>query len=119
MDVVLAVIVFAAITVAITVFALFDEPETRTLEQNAQVISSYLSANQIAGCEVAISQGVLSDDAMSCLFAAEYERLKEEMNLQGDFCIHLEDEDGRIIPVNDARGVGSSSILISGIPCGQ
>jgi len=49
-----------------------------------------------------------------------YDELKSQLRVEGDFCIYIEDEKGNLVMINDSyRGVGSSNINISGVPCSQ
>lgn len=52
-----------------------------------------------------------------------YKELKKELGITDEFCIVLEDSNGRIITIEDAGnnyyyGFGNSDINISGCPCG-
>ena len=49
----------------------------------------------------------------------EYEKLKQELGLTGDFCIVLEDSNGRVIVLNNTYGFGDPNLNISGCLCGQ
>jgi len=49
-----------------------------------------------------------------------YDELKSQLRVEGDFCIYIEDEKGNLVMINDSyRGVGSPNINISGVPCSQ
>lgn len=49
-----------------------------------------------------------------------YEELKKQLGIEGgDFCIHFEDEQGNIVFISGKRGIGSGSVNISGVPCGE
>ncbi len=48
----------------------------------------------------------------------DYETIKAHLGLQSDFAIHLEDEEGMVIPMGDRFCVGSKSAKLNGIPCG-
>ena len=49
----------------------------------------------------------------------EYEKLKQDLGLTGDFCIVLEDSNGRIVVLGDYYGFGSQGLNVSGCLCGQ
>lgn len=122
MDVILAVVVFGFITVAITSFALLDEPEIQSLEQRAQTIDVQLAAS-VAGCEAILNDAQVNDEAILCLTQADYNSLREELDVQGDFCIHLEDENGNVVPITNSSfsklSIGSNEIKVGGVPCGS
>ncbi len=49
-----------------------------------------------------------------------YDELKSLLKIESDFCIYFEDENGYTIIINNSyRGIGSSNINISNIPCSQ
>jgi len=52
-----------------------------------------------------------------------YEAIRKELGLKGDFCIILEDKNGNVISIMNSTkriyGFGSEDINISGCPCGQ
>ena len=49
-----------------------------------------------------------------------YDELKSQLRVEGDFCIYIEDEKGNLVMINESyRGVGSQNINISGVPCSQ
>ena len=50
----------------------------------------------------------------------DYNELKSQLRVEGDFCIYIEDEKGNLVMINNSyRGVGSPDISISGVPCSQ
>jgi hypothetical protein len=51
------------------------------------------------------------------LTAFQYEDVKKELGMGGEFCIYLEDANGQIIPLAGNPGLGSSEILIDDRPC--
>ena len=58
----------------------------------------------------------------------QYEALKQQLGVQGDFCIYFEDNEGNLVPVQVAEdtdgnpefvnGVGSDGAIINDHPCG-
>mgnify|MGYP001578359286 CR=1 FL=1 len=50
----------------------------------------------------------------------DYDELKSQFRVEGNFCIYIEDEKGNLVMINNSyRGVGSPNINISGVPCSQ
>lgn len=47
-----------------------------------------------------------------------YSGLKNKLGVKGDFCVFYEDAEGHIIVVDNKPGIGNSSVLIDGYPCG-
>lgn len=53
------------------------------------------------------------------LLQLDVQKIKEDLNIQNDFCIVFE-KDGNLVkidPENNVTGVGSSSIIVNGVPC--
>ena len=48
----------------------------------------------------------------------DYETIKARLNIQSDFVIHLEDQEGMLIPMGDRFCIGSKSAKLNGVPCG-
>lgn len=117
-DIVLAVVIFGFIAVSITSFALLDEPESERLQQEAQLVDSRLET-QLAGCNATVSQSTINQDGLECLFGLNYSDIRSEIRTSGDFCIFLEDEEGRIITIRNKTGIGGDELLVGGKPCGQ
>lgn len=119
---ILAVVVFGVITIAITSFALLSEPDIESLEQRAQSIDLRL-ADSISDCNRIIADGQVDDEAIFCLSQKEYETIRQEIGAEGHFCIHLEDEQGNIIPISNESfsrlSIGSNEIRVGGLPCGS
>ena len=46
-----------------------------------------------------------------------YDQVKAELGIQGDFAIHFEDKNGNIIPIGQKMCIGSATASINGIPC--
>ena len=120
MDIVLAVVIFGFIAVTLTSFALLDRPDIQTLQQDAQQISSELgqSFSQCDGRQV-FRGNALDANATECLFEQNYTDLKQQFRTQENFCIYLEDQNGRIIQVAGKNSIGSDEVNVSGVPCGQ
>ena len=52
------------------------------------------------------------------LMNQDYETLKRNLKVEGDFCIYFEDENGKIMIIaNNVKGIGSPNILLLGTPC--
>lgn len=125
MDVVLAVVIFGFITVTLTSFALLERPDVQSLQRDAQQIGSSL-ANPLAFCssEPMLRAGSLDGSVTQCLFNTSYDVLRTDLLAREDFCMFLEDEDGRLVPVRLDNGtrvytVGSEEVQIDGRNCGS
>lgn len=120
MDVVLAVVIFGFISVTFTSFALLDQPDVQRLQQNAQKVTTELSQplSQCGGVSI-LTDNALDQEGTDCLYQQDYQEIKQQFNIEEDFCMYLEDEDGNIVQVAGKNGFGSDEVNISGAPCGQ
>ncbi|MBI3036445.1 hypothetical protein HYY73_01635 [Candidatus Woesearchaeota archaeon] len=48
----------------------------------------------------------------------DYEQVKRHLGINGDFAIHFEDQQGRIIQIGQKLCLGSKTATINGVPCG-
>lgn len=48
----------------------------------------------------------------------DYEQVKRQLGINGDFVIHFEDQQGRIIPIGQKLCLGSKTATINSVPCG-
>lgn len=49
-----------------------------------------------------------------------YDQLKKELRVEGDFCIYLENEDGNLVLINNSyKGIGAQNIALGSTPCSQ
>ncbi len=110
-DVLVAVGVFVAAVVVILYLISQPSSTRKTLEEltkEGETISSQLiSTGAEPSSEMAIVvKNRLQKDALAQLAAdaalpGGYERLKSELGVIGDFCIHFEDEDGNLVDIED------------------
>ena len=125
MDVVLAVVIFGFITVTLTSFALLERPDVQSLQRDAQQVGSSL-ANPIAICDSLpmLRAGSLDTSVTQCLFNESYDTVRATLRSRENFCMFLEDDQGRLVPVRLQDGtvkytVGSGDVQISGRSCGS
>jgi type II secretory pathway pseudopilin PulG len=122
MDLILAVLIFTAVIALFFFFIGRDrQQDTNRLESQARLIQSKLDADKNAEIPIVI-QGEISQSELEVLYNTSYEDLKEKFGISSNFCIYIETEDGRIIPVDvdnqKFESVGSGEILVSNNPCG-
>lgn len=119
LDIVIAVIIFAA--AFFLYYALVNSnPDSKTgkLKEDAtSVIKQVVSQDNSLRV---VEDRQLNESRMGELKNLNYDELKNMLKIGGDFCIYVEDDKGNIILINNTyRGIGSSNINISGIPCSQ
>ena len=117
-DVTLGVIIFmAAFFVFYALLSAGPNAKMGNLKEDATTV-----IRQVASEESPLSIVVnnsLNANKLDELKNLSYDELKRRLRIEGDFCIYIEDEKGNIIPVNNYKGVGASSINLSGTPCSQ
>lgn len=80
--------------------------------------SSHLAEQLATGDAALIHNGELDLERIESLSDAEYEQLRRELGITGEFCLVIEDADGRVMSIRDRLGIGNSHLIISGVPCG-
>ncbi|MFW9876721.1 MAG: hypothetical protein ACFFG0_26805 [Candidatus Thorarchaeota archaeon] len=116
MDIALAVVIFI-----VAFFVIYNIATTRTpsdvsnLYQEAERISKEATSEN--STLSVVSGEVLNETKIQNLLGEDYSELKKKVRVEHDFCIYFEDDEGNIIKIQDASGIGSSEINISGIEC--
>ncbi len=116
MDIMLAVIIFiGAIFVVYSILSGNKGTPAAKLEEDAALVLGNLASKD---SEISIVDGVEINEAkLQELLAATYPELKEKIKSGSDFCIFLEDNEGKIVYISNKPGIGSDSIMISGESC--
>jgi hypothetical protein len=122
MDLVIAVVIFGFMSVMFySLILLQQKPSVDDLRQDAERVNERLGA-PIGSCGVIIEGQTVTPERLQCLFGMDYEQLRRELNMKGDFCIYIEDTSGRLYIVNSPSGnytgFGHPNLVISGTPCG-
>ncbi len=122
-DLILAFVVF--ILVIGILYALLSSKKTdkvSELELGVSTLSSNIDSETALNTETPIiTKGAINADALEALYeknASDYDALKEQLGLRGDFCIYIVDQNEFIIPVNNKTGFGKGDIQINGVDCG-
>ncbi len=120
MDAIIAVVVFmVAFVLVLGIIVELGEGDVRVdLQTQGATIQTVLAADR----PVSFLDGVDIDaDRLALFTAIPYDDLRDELGIDGDFCIYFEDEDGNIIPVpstgGTAPGVGHPDIIVGGGEC--
>ena len=120
LDLILAVGIFILFIIAFYVIlsGQSDEDVQEELEDTASDIVIRLDAEAGPSKAGIIKDGKINETKLAELSEEDYEDLKQILGISNDFCIFLEDENGRLIPINGSKmGVGGSEITINGRPC--
>ena len=125
-DILMAVFVFLVILVLFFgILASMSTPEKgQRLSKDAELISKALTGRS--------DQSVLDDNKVNVekLKGLDYNALKQQLGIRGDFCIYFEDSKGNLIPVQVSEdpatgepifknGIGADGVLINDINCGE
>ncbi len=118
-DVILGVLVFmAAFFVFYAMLNTNQGAKVGDLKQDASIVVKEVSSGDsllgiVNGNEINISK-------VNDLKNLSYEELKRRLRIENDFCLYFEDDKGYIVIINNSyKGVGASSINLSGTPCSQ
>lgn len=118
-DIALGVIIFiAGFFIFYVLLNTNANTKVSTLKEDASIVSRQVTAEGsvirvIDGNEINISK-------LNELKNISYEELKRKLKIESDFCIYFENEEGRLVLINNSyKGVGASSINLSGTPCSQ
>lgn len=118
-DVILGVLVFmAAFFVFYAVLNTDQGAKVGDLKRDASVIVKEISSGDsllsiVDGNEINVSK-------VNDLKNLSYGELKRRLRIENDFCLYFEDDKGYIVIINNSyKGVGASSINLSGTPCSQ
>ena len=122
MDLVIAVVIFGFIAVIFYSLVLIQEkPSVKELQQEAQDIGTKLEGT-VPSCGQVISGQVVTPESLQCLYGLNYNQLRQQLGIQGNFCIYVEDSSGRLYVVNSTSGnmtgFGDPGLIVSGTPCG-
>ena len=118
-DIVLAIVIFMG-TFLIFYAIVYQNPNAniKNLKAEASTIIKQVSAGD---SELRIlNKNDINISKINELKNLTYDDLKQRLRVEGDFCIYIEDGTGNIVLINNSyKGIGSSNINISGIPCNK
>ena len=117
LDVILGVVVFfVALFIFYGVINASAPSKKDRLREDASLLSKLLTTD---GSDVGIIvKNELNESKFISLKNVSYAELKSRVKIESDFCVYLEDDEGKVVPVNFTyRGLGSGTINVTGIPC--
>ena len=103
-DVLIAVSVFiVAVIFMVYLFLRPDRPVTlEALAQEGEVISGQLVSSSESSETAVVIRNRLDKERLQSLAGLSYDELKGLLGVEGDFCIHFEDEQGNLIDIDDS-----------------
>ena len=106
-----------AVAIFIAVFSMLTPQSDEGLQEEAEIILDELTNGDEHTFAV---NDVFQEEILAKISGMSYKELKDSLNIENDFCIYFEDEDGNLVEVKDGlRSVGSDAIFIDGRPCGE
>jgi uncharacterized protein YpmB len=119
-EIIIALTVFIVVFVGVLSLMVFSGRDAYREQHSETVNLASLMQDDYA----LINSGTLDKRKFSELAEMNYTQLKKQVGARSDFCIFIEGEDGKIMPVRfngkNYSGIGNGSgITIGGKPCGQ
>ena len=129
MDLVIAVVVFGFIAVIFySLLMIQQKPSVDDLRGRAQTIQDRLAQGK-SGCGPITENQTITQTQLECLYNKNSTEIRQLLNIQGNFCIYIEDSAGTVLVVsNDSANpllaryrtaTGDSALIVAGTPCGQ
>ena len=121
-DLIIAVVLFVIVVGLFYGFITKDEQNKENeLQQGTKVLAYKLNCDTNPNYKnCVVNDGVVTEDALDKLYQEDYEKLKKDLNIKGEFCIYLRDTDGNLIPVGDKTSIGTNELsLTESIQCGD
>ncbi|MGV8140861.1 MAG: hypothetical protein ACP5NW_00300 [Candidatus Woesearchaeota archaeon] len=125
LDIILAVVIFVLIIgIFYTVLGSNKKDKTQELTLESKTVVSNLDmANGQTSNLTIIDAGEIDTDDLRKLYMSDYDNLKKELGIKGEFCIYLVDQYGKLITVNTTSGdigsFGNPDFILNGKPCGD
>jgi len=110
LDVMVAVGIF--IVVVITFFYIINQSKTTKTEElttEGETIPDILISSETGENLSTVVENIVLEEKLDELANKNYDDLKKELGIKGDFYIHFEDEHGNIIYIDDEGKVGMGS----------
>ena len=93
--------------------------EHRVTRESADTVLSKLIIDSKEKDGVAfIVKDTVDLELLSHFSSMSYEERKKAIGITGDFAIHFEDKEGRIIKIGEKLCIGSPEVTINGVSCG-
>jgi hypothetical protein len=117
-DIMLAVVIFMGAFMLFYAFTSGDSAaDAELLKKDGSAIIRQVSSED-SPVRI-VDNNAINASRIEEISAISYEELKARLRAEKDFCIFIEDEDGKMVIINNSfKAIGSSKINLSGIPCG-
>jgi len=118
-DLIIGVLIFAAIGISIYAFLAggSDNDKISRYTEEAEALTEKLIDMGLINRDT----GEFNQTVYEQLTQMDYEDLKDELGVRGDFCLYLEfdDDNPRLLIFNNKTGLGSSDFVVGDLPCGE
>ena len=92
-----------------------NESPNAELEKDAEKLLNAITTDNLK----ILNENQVDEKAVEEIMKEDYIKLKAELGLKNDFCIHFENNNGELIKINGIdASIGSSKIKINGVSCG-
>jgi hypothetical protein len=115
-DIALAVVIFILTTITFLSFSNSDEGRKLSVVQSESHYLIEHAKTENSPLQIVVNQEV-SQQKLQQFASADYQELKKLAGVKNDFCIYFEDEEGNVVPIEGNKGIGASTINVSGTPC--
>ncbi len=122
LDLMIGIMIFVAVLMLFFGVMMFrpGQADVSALDDEGEFVIEKLESQD---SEVGIiEQNRINDKELEEMFNSDYKTLKKEFGIQNDFCIFLEDENGKVIKIETSEGeyvagIGSGDAKIAGSNC--
>ncbi|MGE0792853.1 MAG: hypothetical protein AB7V77_01580 [Candidatus Woesearchaeota archaeon] len=123
-DLIVAVVLFAVVIGLFYGFMTKDKtnPSENKLQQETEVLVYSFDCNNKDTEEICfLEDGVINEDKLITIYEKDYDELKSQLKIDGEFCVYIRDLKGNLIPINNLTGFGSSDLTLtaSGLKCSE
>ncbi|MFW5865589.1 MAG: hypothetical protein ACOCU6_00670 [Nanoarchaeota archaeon] len=115
-DLIIAVVLFI---VVVGIFYAYlsdsstEDDEVKHLSGEARLISTKLDCD-VDDNDVCITRnGMIVNENVDELKSEDYDNLKKQLGVKGDFCIYLRDSEGNLKALNGTAGIGDKSFKLN------
>ncbi len=122
MDLMIAIMIFVGMMTlffGVMMFRSYSTSDKDLNNEGMHIIKSLESEVSV------IEDNQIKEEKIHELMEKDYDEIKSELGIRNEFCIFIEDENGKVIPVQNEEGeiyygVGSGNVEIGeGMVCGQ
>ncbi len=117
LDAIVAIIIFVVLIIVALWFLTFAVQNNRVEELKAEgeTIPEVLEGDDPFGF---IEGKQIDKDRLQEFADLPYDEIRKQLGIKGDFCIHLQDEDGNLINISpDRAAIGSGKARIGNFAC--